>query len=199
MTLYDAYVFGNGGSTALGQTLSTLQNDDTTSLRGNSELTVSLNGIRLSSQSSLRPLSPHTNYPHNSLTLTNTTETILSKTSSYNSNRSSNNKNIHFADSGEVPHHTTDASMDSNVAQNQGIAFAENIERQREIARRRLEQDRRFEDILQKIAGDHAEASTSGPNPMDQGWYIPGYRNDPARKPQQLQLSAAEFARCAPL
>ncbi|CEP15149.1 hypothetical protein [Parasitella parasitica] len=51
----------------------------------------------------------------------------------------------------------------NTVSGNQGIAFAENIERQREIARRRLEQDRRFEDILQRIAGDTTDSS-SAPN-----------------------------------
>ncbi|KAI9251744.1 cation transport protein-domain-containing protein [Phascolomyces articulosus] len=34
----------------------------------------------------------------------------------------------------------------------QGIAFAGNVEQQREIARRRLEQDRRFEDLMDKIS-----------------------------------------------
>ncbi|KAI9486912.1 MAG: cation transport protein-domain-containing protein [Benjaminiella poitrasii] len=43
-----------------------------------------------------------------------------------------------------------------NHTQQQGIAFADNIERQREIARRRLEQDRRFDDILQRIANNDA-------------------------------------------
>lgn len=36
----------------------------------------------------------------------------------------------------------------------QGIAFANNIEQQREIARRRLEQERRFEELMQKISRD---------------------------------------------
>ncbi|KAI8889709.1 TrkH-domain-containing protein [Backusella circina FSU 941] len=36
-----------------------------------------------------------------------------------------------------------------------GIAFADNIERQRELARRHLEQDRKFDEILQRIACDN--------------------------------------------
>ncbi|KAI8140260.1 cation transport protein-domain-containing protein [Fennellomyces sp. T-0311] len=34
----------------------------------------------------------------------------------------------------------------------QGIAFAGNVEQQREVARRRLEQDRRFEELMEKIS-----------------------------------------------
>ncbi|KAI9343383.1 cation transport protein-domain-containing protein [Pilaira anomala] len=50
----------------------------------------------------------------------------------------------------------------------QGIAFAENIERQREIARRRLEQDRKFEDILQRIAGDSTSTTPTFDNHHNQ-------------------------------
>lgn len=41
-----------------------------------------------------------------------------------------------------------------NVEHHSGIAFADNIEQQREIARRRLEHDRHFEEILRNIAGE---------------------------------------------
>lgn len=121
------------------------------------------------------------NYP-NSLTLTNTAESILSNSSSQYSNFNNNkntSKNINLNPIGisfstaaaatsksadeDSPHHPTDTTAttaageennNSIVSSNQGIAFAENIERQREIARRRLEKDRKFEDILQRIAGD---------------------------------------------
>lgn len=127
-------------------------------------------GSRLSTQSyTTHPLS---SYPRNSLTLTNTTETILSKTSSRNSNRASTNKNTQCVDSGM----DTDDNQSNNGNANgqQGIAFAENIERQREIARRRLEQDRKFEDILQRIAGDTNNESItmnndSASNTLDNG------------------------------
>ncbi|KAL9558054.1 hypothetical protein MBANPS3_001077 [Mucor bainieri] len=76
---------------------------------------------------------------------------------------------ILFAEDSSRPHHPTDTTHDDDddddnnnntVSGNQGIAFAENIERQREIARRRLEQDRRFEDILQRIAGETADSTS---------------------------------------
>ncbi|KAL7324637.1 low affinity potassium transporter [Mucor circinelloides] len=96
--------------------------------------------------------------------------------SSHNPNNNTSHS-ILFVDDGR-PHYPTDTTNDDDeehnntVSGNQGIAFAENIERQREIARRRLEQDRRFEDILQRIAGDAAD-SASAPNvnsaPTDQG------------------------------
>ncbi|GAA5814715.1 hypothetical protein MFLAVUS_008215 [Mucor flavus] len=107
-----------------------------------------------------------------SLCLTNTTETILSNSSSHNLNSNSNDNNnnnntlhpiVHFATtitkSNEdlVCNTSEDTTVEDNnntLSGNQGIAFAENIERQREIARRRLEQDRKFDDILQRIAGD---------------------------------------------
>ncbi|KAG0163677.1 low affinity potassium transporter [Apophysomyces sp. BC1015] len=47
------------------------------------------------------------------------------------------------------------------VSSPQAIAFAENIEKQREIARERLEQERRFEGLLQKIAGDDQHGTSS--------------------------------------
>ncbi|KAI9494256.1 cation transport protein-domain-containing protein [Zychaea mexicana] len=37
----------------------------------------------------------------------------------------------------------------------QGIAFAGNVEQQREVARKRLEQDRRFEELMAKISREH--------------------------------------------
>lgn len=87
---------------------------------------------------------------------------------SHHSNLASSNNNtshiILFADDSR-PHHPTDTTNDDDdehnntVSGNQGIAFAENIERQREIARRRLEQDRRFEDILQRIAGETTDST----------------------------------------
>ncbi|CAO3621654.1 unnamed protein product [Mucor hiemalis] len=161
--------------------LNTAQSDvDTTSnrsineerSRGDSDLSLPMNygtnrGLRLSAQSfSTHPLNPQLNYPRNSLTLTNTTETILSKTSSHNSNRASTNKNIQFVDSGMDT--DDNQSNNGNIGQ-QGIAFAENIERQREIARRRLEQDRKFEDILQRIAGDTNNDSITMNNDANDG------------------------------
>ncbi|KAG0165511.1 hypothetical protein DFQ28_008614 [Apophysomyces sp. BC1034] len=47
-------------------------------------------------------------------------------------------------------------TTDGNTASGQGIAFAGNIERQREMARQRLERSRRFEELLQKIANETA-------------------------------------------
>jgi hypothetical protein len=84
-----------------------------------------------------------------------------------------------------IPHHPTDtATTDENnesssnnnisntVSGAQGIAFADNIERQREVARRRLEQDRRYDDILQRMAGDsdstHLSGGSSNHNSLDQ-------------------------------
>ncbi|KAF7724505.1 hypothetical protein EC973_000956 [Apophysomyces ossiformis] len=43
-------------------------------------------------------------------------------------------------------------TTDGNTAVGQGIAFADNIERQREMARQRLERSRRLDELLQKIA-----------------------------------------------
>ncbi|KAI8344901.1 cation transport protein-domain-containing protein [Choanephora cucurbitarum] len=45
-------------------------------------------------------------------------------------------------------------AIESASAHNQAIAFAENIDQQRIIARRRLEQDRQFEEVLQQIVGE---------------------------------------------
>ncbi|KAI8098566.1 cation transport protein-domain-containing protein [Halteromyces radiatus] len=43
--------------------------------------------------------------------------------------------------------------LDDNIeSETTGIAFADNIERQREMARQRLEQDRRFKEVLDKLA-----------------------------------------------
>ncbi|EPB86743.1 hypothetical protein HMPREF1544_06441 [Mucor circinelloides 1006PhL] len=108
--------------------------------------------------------------------LLNATTNLSISSSSHNPNTNTSHS-ILFVDDGR-PHHPTDTTNDDDeehnntVSGNQGIAFAENIERQREIARRRLEQDRRFEDILQRIAGDAAD-SASAPNansaPTDQG------------------------------
>ncbi|GAN08634.1 cation transporter protein [Mucor ambiguus] len=105
--------------------------------------------------------------------LGNTATNPSISSSSHRPNLASSNHNashsILFADDSR-PHHSTDTTNDdgndehnNTVSGNQGIAFAENIERQREIARRRLEQDRRFEDILQRIAGETAD-STLVPN-----------------------------------
>lgn len=52
-----------------------------------------------------------------------------------------------------------EAFMEENAG-TQGIAFAGNVEQQRELARRRLEQERRFEELMQKIAGDPHHAMT---------------------------------------
>jgi hypothetical protein len=49
----------------------------------------------------------------------------------------------------------TDGEGNPQAGTSQGIAFADNIEKQRELARRRLEQDRKFDEILQRIAGDN--------------------------------------------
>ncbi|KAI8393748.1 cation transport protein-domain-containing protein [Radiomyces spectabilis] len=49
---------------------------------------------------------------------------------------------------------TTQFTEAHTVSGTQGIAFAENIKQQREEARRRLEKDRRFEELLQKIADE---------------------------------------------
>lgn len=96
--------------------------------------------------------------------LDNTTTNTSFSSSSHNPNSNNEtNQTILFIDDSNqnLPYHPTDTTNDDNntVSGNQGIAFAENIERQREIARRRLEQDRRFEDILQRIAGDTADST----------------------------------------
>jgi hypothetical protein len=49
----------------------------------------------------------------------------------------------------------TDGEGNPQAGTSHGIAFADNIEKQRELARRRLEQDRKFDEILQRIAGDN--------------------------------------------
>lgn len=46
----------------------------------------------------------------------------------------------------------TDFTDANTVSGTQGIAFAGNIEQQREMARQRLEKDRRFDELMQKIA-----------------------------------------------
>ena len=84
---------------------------------------------------------------------------IYSRSPSHNSNLASNNRGTQLSDSGTLPNLSADASSGDHTGHNQGIAFAENIERQREVARRRLEQDRRFEDILQRIASDSADSA----------------------------------------
>lgn len=101
-----------------------------------------------------------------------TTNPSLSSSSQHPNPASSNHNASHsilFADDPR-PNHSTDATTqgddddeehNNTVSGNQGIAFAENIERQREIARRRLEQDRRFEDILQRIAGETADSTSA--------------------------------------
>lgn len=102
--------------------------------------------------------------------LANSTENTLSNSPSHNYNSNHNNSasnddnsNNQLEEHSEntvqedtVTHtsHTTHDDHNNASSSNQGIAFAENIERQREIARRRLEQDRRFDDILQRIAGN---------------------------------------------
>ncbi|ORZ00722.1 cation transport protein-domain-containing protein [Syncephalastrum racemosum] len=49
----------------------------------------------------------------------------------------------------------TDFTDANTVSGTQGIAFAGNIEQQREMARQRLEKDRRFEELMQKIAREN--------------------------------------------
>ncbi|KAI8327508.1 cation transport protein-domain-containing protein [Blakeslea trispora] len=50
-------------------------------------------------------------------------------------------------------HHDGNPTESTSV-NNQAIVFAQNIDRQREMARRRLEQDRQFEEALQQITGE---------------------------------------------
>lgn len=134
---------------------------------------------------------------NNTLCLTNATETTLSNSSShnYNSNNNSdvsNNRNshqmgVHFAITVEEeatatnPIDTANDENNNTISGSQGIAFAENIERQREIARRRLEQDRRFEDILQRIAGD-IDSTNNNNNSVDQGVVIEPESDDEEMK-----------------
>lgn len=121
-----------------------------------------------------------------SLCLINPTETILSShdqnSNNDNNNNSvlyNNNKNsmsVHFdmdEKNTDAPNKSTSTLAEENnnntvSGTQQGIAFAENIERQREIARRRLEQDRRFEDILQRIAGDSTSTTPTFDNHHNQ-------------------------------
>ncbi|RCH96841.1 hypothetical protein CU098_000952, partial [Rhizopus stolonifer] len=99
----------------------------------------------LDSQEHSKPL----NHGNNSLqSLSNTTDTAQSTADT-------RHISIQFH---EDPKNATNPGASSGG--NQGIAFAGNIERQREIARRRLEQGRRFDDIL-RITGDTDSVSNS--------------------------------------
>lgn len=134
---------------------------------------------------------------NNTQCLTNSTETTLSNSPSHdcNSNNDSDaSKNgnsyqlgVHFDETvgeGNTVIDTTSTANDDNdntISASQGIAFAENIERQREIARRRLEQDRRFDDILQRIAVDE-DSTLINNNSVDLGAMIESESDDEEMK-----------------
>ncbi|KAI8641598.1 cation transport protein-domain-containing protein [Parasitella parasitica] len=81
--------------------------------------------------------------------------------------------------------------QNNTVSGNQGIAFAENIERQREVARRRLEQDRQFEDILQRIA-DILMDIESEDEEMKRIMREPIHKSELTRQ-QRYRLGGAEY------
>ncbi|KAI8970230.1 cation transport protein-domain-containing protein [Mycotypha africana] len=101
-----------------------------------------------------------------------------------------------MADTSNSNQNDCDSNIHNNHVQSstQGIAFSEDIERQREIARRRLEQDRRFEDILQRIAGDidqSADAETEDEE-MKRIMREPIHKSELTRE-QRYRLGGAEY------
>lgn len=109
-------------------------------------------------------------------------------------------KAIHPYDQ-KVNNSGSSSTVNDNKEQ-QGIAFAGNIEQQREMARRRLEQERRFEELMEKIRRDMPLTETLVDNSEDEEEDDDSFFEDIMRQPidksqltrqQRYRIGGAEY------